>query len=144
MVSFKVILLFALATLQVVSCKEFVRVCYYTNWSSSRGAGGYFDLEQHYEDQLCTHIIYSFAKVAHDGKGGYVIQPYNGNWDLSVGYKKLNVALKRRDSDLKTLLAIGGWNHASEGFRQMVATRESRAYFIKQSKSFLMQYGKIP
>ena len=34
------------------------------------------------------------------------------------------------DKKLKTLLAIGGWNHASEGFTQMVETWASRRYFI--------------
>ena len=151
MVSSKVILLVALAALQIVSSKEYVRVCYYTNWSSLvRTSEGFFDLEKHYEDQLCTHLIYSFAKVAHDGIGGYTIQPDHGEatkpeakeWDIKVGFKQF-VALKMRDPNLKTLLAIGGWNHASKGFTQMVETRESRAYFIKQSKAFLEEHGKF-
>jgi len=115
-----------------------------------RKSKGFFNLEQHYEDQLCTHLIYSFAKVAHDGMGGYTIQPDPGTsvrpdaktWDINVGFKQF-LTLKKRDPNLKTLLAIGGWNHASEGFKQMVATRESRAYFIKQSKEFLIEHGKF-
>ena len=49
--------------------------------------------------------------------------------------------LKENDSDLKVLLAIGGWNHASVGFTQMVQTTESRAAFIQSSINFLRQHS---
>ena len=129
------------ACVQVAQCGDFVRVCYYTNWSKGRPAGGAFNLKDHYEHGLCTHIIYSFAKVDHDGVGGYIIKPYEGSWDTDVGYPALK-KLKERDSKLKTLLAIGGWNHASEGFKQMVETKSTRAYFIQKSKEFLIKHGR--
>ncbi|XP_066913487.1 chitinase-3-like protein 1 [Clytia hemisphaerica] len=136
--SFIVILLFA--CVQIAQCGDFVRVCYYTNWSKGRPAGGAFNLNDHYEHGLCTHIIYSFAKVEHDGVGGYIIKPYEGSWDTDVGYPALK-KLKEHDPNLKTLLAIGGWNHASEGFKQMVETKKSRAYFIEKSKEFIIDHG---
>ena len=38
------------------------RVCYYTNWSQYRhGTGKFFP--ENVDPQLCTHIIYSFAKL---------------------------------------------------------------------------------
>jgi len=138
----RIFVLLSALTIQLASCKQLIRGCYYTNWSKSRPSSGSFDLLEHYEDKLCTHIFYSFAQVAHDDVGGYTIQPYEKEWDIENGYKQL-LALKKRDSNLKTLLAIGGWNHASEGFKQMVASRQSRAYFIKQSKEFLIEHGKL-
>lgn len=128
--------------LQVVNCKEFVRVCYYTNWSKGRAAGGAYDLTTHYEDELCTHVIYSFGKVEYDGTG-WAVKPYEETFDIEIGYPKLNKVLKKRDKNLKTLLAIGGWNHASIGFKDMVKTKISRRYFINQSKDFLVTHGKF-
>ena len=141
MMILRILFLLSALTVHLASSQQRVRGCYYTNWSNGRPYDGHFDLETHYEDKLCTHIFYSFAKVEHDRIGGYIIKPYEGDWDLNTGYKKL-LALKKKDRNLKTLLAVGGWTHASEGFKQMVETRESRAYFIKQSKAFLEKHGR--
>ena len=48
-------------------------VCYYTNWSQYRPAGGTF-LPYDIDPNLCTHIIFAFAKVV-----GETIQPYEWN-----------------------------------------------------------------
>ncbi len=37
-------------------------MCYYTNWSGYRPGDGQFSI-QDIDPNLCTHIIYSFAKV---------------------------------------------------------------------------------
>ena len=50
-------------------------------------------------------------------------------------------ALKRDDPNLKTLLAIGGWTHASNGFSPMVATKQNRAAFIRNSMKFIKDHG---
>lgn len=49
--------------------------------------------------------------------------------------------MKKRDPNLKLLLAIGGWTHSSNGFTQMVATRASRGFFIKAAIKYLKEYG---
>ena len=41
-------------------------MCYYTNWGVNRGGDGKFSI-QDIDPQLCTHIIYSFAKVNGNG-----------------------------------------------------------------------------
>jgi len=51
-------------------------------------------------------------------------------------------SLKRNDRNLKMLLAIGGWTHASNGFTEMVSTYNSRRYFIEKSITYLKKYGK--
>lgn len=55
-------------------------------------------------------------------------------------YQQIN-ALKKINPDLKVLLAVGGWNHGSAPFTQMVATEQSRAQFVENSYNFLKQYG---
>jgi chitinase len=55
-------------------------------------------------------------------------------------YKQI-VALKEINPDLKVMLAVGGWNHGSEPFTNMVATEKSRAEFVENSYDFLKKYG---
>ncbi|TNN73529.1 Acidic mammalian chitinase [Liparis tanakae] len=55
------------------------------------------------DPNLCTHLIYAFS----------IINPSNElvtyEWNDDVLYKSFN-ALKTRNPQLKTLLAVGGWN----------------------------------
>jgi chitinase len=55
-------------------------------------------------------------------------------------YKQI-IALKEKNPDLKVMLAVGGWNHGSAPFTQMVATEQSRAQFVENSYQFLTKYG---
>eukprot|EP00111_Clytia_hemisphaerica_P008218 TCONS_00023950-protein len=107
---------------------EYKRVCYYTNWAQYRNGVAY--LPRDYEAGLCTHLIYSFGKVEMDQKTGfYRIKHIEWN-DVSMGYAAIT-KWKTEDTKLKVLLAIGGWNHASKGFTEMVSTRDHRREFIR-------------
>ena len=55
-------------------------------------------------------------------------------------YERFN-DLKRINPNLKTLLAVGGWNLASAPFAKMVATDESRQDFADHSVTFLKSNG---
>lgn len=45
-------------------------MCYYTNWSQYRAGGASF-LPENIDANLCTHIIYSFAKLNIDRLATY-------------------------------------------------------------------------
>ena len=45
-----------------LSSVAYRRVCYYTNWSQYRQSAGKF-FPENVDPNLCTHIIYSFAKL---------------------------------------------------------------------------------
>jgi len=63
------------------------RVCYYTNWAQyRRGIGNY--VPRDYENGLCTHIIYSFAKIEEHVGGDFHLAPYEWN-DISMGYPEV-------------------------------------------------------
>ncbi|XP_057303738.1 chitinase-3-like protein 1 [Hydractinia symbiolongicarpus] len=126
-------LLLILALLHIAS-SEYIRVCYVTNWAHYRRGVGHYNIATNYEDKLCTHIIYAFAKVTSSGS----ILPYEA-MDIPIGYKAVS-AFKKRDPNLKTLLAVGGWTHRSVGFTDIVKTPESRLNFITKAISYLKEH----
>ena len=81
-------------------------VCYYTNWSQYRPGNGKF-VPENVDPFLCTHIIYAFAKLNDDS----LLEAFEWN-DLStewmVGMYDRMIALKKKNKNLKILLAAGG------------------------------------
>lgn len=112
------------------------RVCYHTNWSQYRPGAGKF-LPTDINPFLCTHIIYSFANLRNNELLAFEWNDDSTDW--SVGMYKQVLNLKQQNSDLKILLAVGGWKMASKPFTAMVATARSRAHFITTSIHFLRQ-----
>lgn len=54
------------------------------------------------------------------------------------GYAKFN-GLKTYNKNLKTLLAIGGWNEGSARFSKLVDDEDKRKEFVKNVVKFLRQ-----
>ena len=78
-----------------------------------------------------THIIFSFSKVI-DGEMKFRHPEESG--------EKLEqlVMQKKRNPDLKVMIACGGWG--ADGFSDMALTRESRQKFIKSTVAFIEKY----
>ncbi|XP_021348526.1 chitinase-3-like protein 1, partial [Mizuhopecten yessoensis] len=107
------------------------RVCYYTNWSLYRqGLGQYFP--NNTDPHLCTHIIFSFAKLVKGELAFYAEE----DKDL---YKEIN-NLKLFNPSLKTLIAVGGWNQESTEWSAMVSKTNKMNKFIVKSMSFLRKH----
>ncbi|NWY15766.1 CHIA chitinase, partial [Aphelocoma coerulescens] len=110
----------------------YVLTCYFTNWAQYRpGVGKY--TPENIDPCLCNHLIYAFA-----GMNNNEITTYE--WNDETLYKSFN-GLKNQNSNLKTLLAIGGWNFGTEKFTTMVSTPQNRQTFINSVVKFLRQYG---
>ncbi|MBN3324876.1 CHIA chitinase, partial [Atractosteus spatula] len=60
-------------------------------------------------------------------------------WDDVKLYGEFN-GLKNQNGNLKTLLAIGGWNFGTAQFSAMVASPSTRQTFIQSVITFLRQY----
>ncbi|CAN9515998.1 unnamed protein product [Ophioblennius macclurei] len=108
-------------------------VCYFTNWSQYRPGHEKF-MPSNIDPNLCTHLIYAFAGINEANELATI------EWNDDALYKSFN-GLKQRNPNLKTLLAVGGWNFGSQKFTQMVSTQANRNTFIKSSIKLLRQYG---
>uniref|UniRef100_UPI002020B152 acidic mammalian chitinase-like n=1 Tax=Myodes glareolus TaxID=447135 RepID=UPI002020B152 len=107
-------------------------VCYFSNWAQYRPGLGRFTPDN-IDPCLCTHLIYAFAGMQNN-------EITTIEWNDVELYKAFN-GLKNRNSNLKTLLAIGGWNFGSYPFTTMVSTAQNRKTFITSVIKFLRQYG---
>ncbi|BFZ03593.1 hypothetical protein BsWGS_06632 [Bradybaena similaris] len=113
---------------------EFRSVCYYTNWAQYRPGKGAF-VPEHVDTDLCTHVIYAFAKPV-----GLDLQPFEWNDDnteWSEGMYTRVIKLKNKKPSLKILLAAGGYNMGSEPFIPLVQSPQSRSTFSRNTIAFL-------
>jgi len=111
-------------------------VCYYANWAVYRQGDAKFT-PQNINPYLCTHLIYAFGGLGKDD----TLVPFDEYQDIEKGGYGQFAALKTYNKDLKTMLAIGGWNEGSRRFSPLVADPDRRQVFIKSALRFLRQYN---
>ncbi|KAL0838546.1 hypothetical protein ABMA28_016654 [Loxostege sticticalis] len=109
-------------------------VCYYTNWSVYRPGTARFN-PQNINPYLCTHLVYAFGGFTKDN----TLKPFDKYQDIEKGGYAKFTGLKTYNKNLKTLLAIGGWNEGSSRFSPMVASRDRRKEFVRNAIKFLRQ-----
>ncbi|CAL8130787.1 unnamed protein product [Orchesella dallaii] len=115
-------------------------VCYIGTWARYRPGDGKF-LPEQADPKLCTHLMYGFAILkdnvisVHDPWGD-LKDEWGGGHD---GYKRFT-ALKKQNPELKTLIAIGGWNEGSKKYSEMSASPSSRKTFVDSVIPFLEKY----
>jgi len=110
---------------------DYIRGCYYTDWSQFRsGIGQYYP--ENYEANLCTHIFYAFTEMTSD----YKISPHENNelnTSKSAGMFFRMVNLKQQQPNLKILLSFGGYDFCQDNkalLDGMAANAEHRKTFI--------------
>nr|CAD7399486.1 unnamed protein product [Timema cristinae] len=117
-----------------------VMFCYYGSWATYRQGEGTFNVAD-IDATLCSHLVYAFAGVSSEGLIES-LDPYNDlsdNWGKG-SFNKFS-ALAKTNPDVKTLLAIGGWNHGSVTFSNMASTETGRKNFAISAVAFLKKYG---
>ncbi|XP_067635554.1 uncharacterized protein Cht6 [Eurosta solidaginis] len=109
-------------------------VCYYTNWSVYRPGTAKFN-PLNINPYLCTHLVYAFGGFTKDNQ----MKPFDKYQDIEQGGYAKFTGLKTYNKQLKTMIAIGGWNEASSRFSPLMANPERRQKFIKNILKFLRQ-----
>lgn len=85
-----------------------VIVCYLGSWSVYRPSLSKFTPEN-INPFLCTHIIYAFAGIS----SKFELKPHDSNGDITQGGYRKFTGLKDYNKQLKTMIAVGGWNEGS-------------------------------
>lgn len=115
-------------------------VCYVASWAMYRTNDGEFPIEN-IKPELCTTAIYHFAGLDDDGKLK-ALDPWadlSDNGGLN-GYRRFT-SLKKKNPQLRLLLAVGGWDEGVGKYSKMVANGTQRNRFAAHSVEFLKQYG---
>lgn len=110
-------------------------VCYLGSWSVYRPSLSKFTPEN-INPFLCTHLIYAFAGLS----SKYELKPFDSYNDITQGGYRKFTGLKDYNKQLKTLIAVGGWNEGSGRFSKLVASPELRANFIQSTIRFLREH----
>lgn len=120
-------------------------VCYWGTWSYYREGRGKFQAED-INPYLCTHVNYGFAKL--EGNRVALFDP-----DLDAGSEDWNSGLpwgrgmirrlqkvRTYNPNLKTLIAVGGWNEGSDKYSLMASTAAGRAEFVQSAIAFIQEH----
>ena len=109
-----------------------------TNWAQYRPNNTKF-VPGDIDPFLCTHIIYAFAAI---NTTNYEIKSVEWNDESAEKkgrYEQLN-DLKQINPNLKTLLAVGGWNMGSKPFSDMSRDEHHRMTFVNSTIKFLRKW----
>ncbi|KAL7985301.1 hypothetical protein Chor_003871 [Crotalus horridus] len=116
-------------------------VCYVTNWAQYRQEPAKFTPDN-IDPFLCTHLIFAFADLENN-------QIKTREWNDVTLYRELNALKDRQEnanvsyenSNLLTLLAVGGGNFNNQKFTTMVSSSANRQIFASSVITFLREYG---
>ncbi|KAK4886949.1 hypothetical protein RN001_003220 [Aquatica leii] len=107
-------------------------VCYYGSWAVYRPGAGQYGVDK-INPNLCTHLIYAFVGVHENG----TIKILDSWSDIGLkGYEKFN-NLKLKNPNLKTLIAVGGWNEGSAKYSLIASQPALRQNFINSAIQFM-------
>jgi chitinase len=110
-----------------------IRGCYVSNWSQYRPGNGRYTMAN-VNPALCSHIYFAFANLNWE----FQIIPFE--WNDEDSYATLN-GYKNQYPNLKTLIAVGGWNMGMTIPSAMLATAATRNTFIQSGINFSRRYN---
>ncbi|CAL1547452.1 unnamed protein product [Lymnaea stagnalis] len=111
--------------------------CYYGSSANARPGLGKF-WPENIDPFLCTHLIFAFVDITEDGTG---LKPNNWNDLGENGLYARTMKLKEKNTDLKILLAVGGWKIGSKPFLPVVATEANWKAWAKNVILYLRKFG---
>ncbi|XP_049852511.1 probable chitinase 2 [Schistocerca gregaria] len=119
--------------------------CYFGSWANYRHGNGFFNASEHLDTDLCDHIIYTFVGIDPETGKVRILDEYLniGNQDEYTGLRGfLNFTdLKKKNPNLRTSLAIGGWNQCSLNYSIVSNDPTKRRNLIESAVSLLQEYN---
>ncbi|XP_066245605.1 acidic mammalian chitinase-like [Euwallacea similis] len=106
-------------------------ICYYESWSSYEGIN-----PENFDVSLCTHVNYAFILLWEDGN----LKVEDDNLDIGQDLFNRVTALKKKNTNLKVLLSVGGGG-SGDIFRSVAADSSKRGALVGSATYFLSQYG---
>ncbi|XP_044744290.1 chitinase-like protein 3 [Coccinella septempunctata] len=111
-------------------------ICYYGSWANYRNGNGKYTAEN-IDANLCTHVIYTFLGIENDGRLK-ILDPW---LELDLRNLERFNSLKKQNTNLKTLIAVGGWNEGSVKYSAVASDPLKRATLIDSAINILETYG---
>ncbi|RUS73891.1 hypothetical protein EGW08_018342 [Elysia chlorotica] len=124
------------------TAKEFLRLCYFPSWASSRPSPLASYSIGDIDPSLCTHLVYAFGNIDKDSKLLVATSPLQEDSRPDfVGKYRLFNDLKKDNSRLKTLLSLGGQNDDGTGFKTVTENDIIVKRFAENAVQFLRKRG---
>lgn len=113
-----------------------LRIGYFESWARDRTCYPFF--ADNVNPQLYTHLNYAFGQISN----GVMVAPTGVDLTEIQAFN----ALKSVNSELKTLISVGGWAFNDPGptqqeFHNIILTSASRQKFINSVQNYLSTYG---
>lgn len=113
-------------------------ICYFTNWAVYRPGDGKYNADN-IDGSLCTHIIYGFATLGHDGTMR-IFDTWADTEDY--GHKLYSKVTAFRQKGIKVSIALGGWNDSlGSKYSVMVNNPAARKKFVDAAITFIETHG---
>ncbi|GFV83266.1 probable chitinase 2 [Trichonephila clavipes] len=121
------------------SSHKYKVVCYYGSWAVYRPDNGKFPVEE-IDPFICTHLVYGFVGLGFDNRIRCLDPYYDLEENYGKGAFKRFTGLKKINPELKTIVAIGGWNEGSTRYSNMAASSGTRKIFVDSVVEFLQKH----
>lgn len=119
-----------------IETRNTVNLGYYSSWADTRWCNQIQPDEVDVQKFGYTHLVYAFGGISEEGE----IESFYGNTLEYAEFQKFN-SLKNDNPELKTLLAIGGWNFDQTRFSSVSSSPSRRRKFAKSVVVFLETHG---
>ncbi|CAF3599194.1 unnamed protein product [Rotaria sp. Silwood1] len=134
---FLLLIFFLKVSFLLAAEQKFKIVCYFSNWAYKRPGGGSMTPED-IDPCLCTHIIYAFSEMENNQLIPTEKHDFKDN--NQPGFFERFNAWKSVNKNIKTLLAVGGWDMGMKDFAGIVKSEKTMKSFAESSIKYLRKH----
>ncbi|CAF1410276.1 unnamed protein product [Adineta steineri] len=126
-----------LVSILLAAEQKFKIVCYFANWAVKRPGGGSMTPED-IDPCLCTHVIYAFSEM--DNNQLTPMEKHDIKDGSQAGFFERFNAWKSVNKNLRTLLAVGGWDMGMKDFAGIVKSEKTMVKFAESAVKYLRKH----